>query len=122
MMSLKSKKDMVKMLKGMTKKISTDKFRKELSGDDANEKFEEFLQEEFMSVFNEEEINSIREAFNNLSPIQKHIFLDGVVQNLVERYPLSEEGDDTDYGDEYKMNVYNSLMHNLMNAERVQVK
>ena len=122
MMSLKAKKDMIKMLKGMTKNLNADKFREELSGNDADEKFEEFLQGEFMSVFNEKEINSIREAYNKLTPMQKHIFLDGVVQNLVERYPLPEEGDDTDYGDEYKMNVYNSLMHNLINAERVQIK
>ena len=75
-----------------------------------------------MSVFNKKEIKSITNGFNKLSNIQKHIFLDGVVQNLVERYPLPEEGDDTDYCEEYKMNVYNSLMHNLINAERVQVK
>ena len=121
MMNLKSKKDMVKMLKGMTKNISTDKFREELSGDDANEKFEEFLQEDFMSVFDEKEINSMREAFNKLSPIQKHIFLDGVAQNLKEHYEDFEEGSDN-YGDEFKMNVYNSIMHNLINAERLEVK
>ena len=121
MMSLKSKKDMAKMLKGMTKNLSTDKFRKELSGDDADEKFEEFLQEEFMSVFNEEEIKSIREAFNKLTPIQKHIFLDGVAQNLKENYEDYEEGN-TNYGDEFKMNVYNSIMHNLVNAERLEIK
>ena len=121
MMSLKSKKDMVKMLKGMTKNLSADKFREELSGDNANEKFEEFLQEEFMSVFNEEEIKSIREAFNNLTPIQKHIFLDGVAQNLKENYEDYEENS-SNYGDEFKMNVYNSIMHNLVNAERLEIK
>ena len=121
MMNLKSKKDMIKMLKGMTKNLNTDKFREELSDDVANDKFNEFLGEEIMSIFNEKEKKTITEAFNNLSTIQKHIFLDGVVQNLVERYPLPEDGEDTDYGDEYKMNVYNSLMHNLMNAERVNL-
>lgn len=121
MMNLKSKKDMVKMLKGMTKNISADKFREELSDNGANEKFEEFLKEDFMSVFDEKEINSIREAFNKLSNIQKHIFLDGVVQNLIEHYPDFEEGNDN-YGDEFKMNVYNSLMYNLVNAERLEIK
>ena len=119
MMSLKSKKDMVKMLKGMTKNLNADKFREELSDKVANEKFNEFLQEEFMSVFNKKEINTITNGFNKLSNIQKHIFLDGVVQNLVERYDDYEE-EDSNYGDEFKMNVYNSLMHNLMNAERVK--
>ena len=122
MMNLKAKKDMIKMLKGMTKNINADKFREELSDKPANDRYNEFLNEEFMSIFNEKEKKTITEGFNNLSTIQKHIFLDGVVQNLVERYPLPEEGDDTDYGDEYKMNVYNSLMHNLMNAERVKIK
>ena len=121
MMNLKGKKDMVKMLKGMTKNISTSKFKEELSGDDANEKFEEFLQEEFMSVFNEGEINTFREAFNKLSPIQKHIFLDGAAQNLIEHYEDYEEGN-SNYGDEFKMNVYNSIMHNLINAERMEIK
>ena len=121
MMNLKSKKDMIKLLKGMTKNLSADKFREELSDKVANEKFEEFLQEEFMSVFNEEEIRSIREAFNNLSPIQKHIFLDGVAQNLKENYEDFEEGN-SNYGDEFKMNVYNSIMHNLVNAERLEIK
>lgn len=121
MMNLKSKKDMVKMLKGMTKNISADKFREELSDNTANEKFEDFLKEDFMSVFDEKEIDSIRNAFNKLSTIQKHIFLDGVVQNLIEHYPDFEEGNDN-YGDEFKMNVYNSLMHNLVNAERLEIK
>ena len=120
MMSLKAKKDMVKMLKGMTKNLSVDKFREELSDKVANEKFEEFLEEEFMSIFNDKEINTITKGFNNLSNIQKHIFLDGVVQNLVERYNDYEGEDDTNYGDEFKMNVYNSLTHNLLNAERVK--
>ena len=120
MMSLKSKKDMIKMLKGMTKNLSADKFREELSDKVANEKFNEFLEEEFMSIFNEKEINTITKGFNNLSNIQKHIFLDGVVQNLVERYNDYEGEDDTNYGDEFKMNVYNSLTHNLLNAERVK--
>ena len=120
MMNLKSKKDMIKMLKGMTKNLNADKFREELSDKVANEKFEEFLQEEFMSVFNKKEINTITKGFNKLSNIQKHIFLDGVVQNLVERYQDNEGEDDTNYGDEFKMNVYNSLLHNLLNAERVK--
>ena len=120
MMNLKAKKDMIKMLKGMTKNLSADKFREELSDKVANEKFNEFLEEEFMSIFNKKEINSITNGFNKLSNIQKHIFLDGVVQNLVERYNDYEGEDDTNYGDEFKMNVYNSLMHNLMNAERVK--
>ena len=120
MMNLKSKKDMIKMLKGMTKNLSADKFRDELSDKLANEKFNEFLNEEFMSVFNKKEISSITNGFNKLSNIQKHIFLDGVVQNLVERYEDYEGEDDTNYGDEFKMNVYNSLMHNLLNAERVK--
>ena len=120
MMSLKSKKDMIKMLKGMTKNLNADKFREELSDDVANEKFNEFLEEEFMTIFNKKEINTITNGFNKLSNIQKHIFLDGVVQNLVERYNDYEGEDDTNYGDEFKMNVYNSLMHNLMNAERVK--
>ena len=120
MMNLKAKKDMIKMLKGMTKNLSTDKFREELSDKVANEKFNEFLGEEFMSIFNEKEINTITKGFNNLSNIQKHIFLDGVVQNLVERYEDYEGEDDSNYGDEFKMNVYNSLTHNLMNAERVK--
>ena len=120
MMNLKAKKDMIKMLKGMTKNLSADKFREELSDKVANEKFNEFLNEEFMSIFNKKEISSITNGFNNLSNIQKHIFLDGVVQNLVERYEDYEGEDDTNYGDEFKMNVYNSLMHNLMNAERVK--
>ena len=120
MINLKAKKDMIKMLKGMTKNLSADKFREELSDKVANEKFEEFLQEEFMGIFNKKEINSITNGFTKLSNIQKHIFLDGVVQNLVERYNDYEGEDDTNYGDEFKMNVYNSLMHNLMNAERVK--
>ena len=120
MMNLKAKKDMIKMLKGMTKNLSADKFREELSDKVANEKFNEFLEEEFMSIFNEKEINTITKGFNNLSNIQKHIFLDGVVQNLVERYNDYEGEDDTNYGDEFKMNVYNSLTHNLLNAERVK--
>ena len=120
MMNLKSKKDMIKMLKGMTKNLSADKFREELSDKVANDKFNEFLGEEFMSIFNEKEINTITKGFNNLSNIQKHIFLDGVVQNLVERYDDYEGEDDTNYGDEFKMNVYNSLTHNLLNAERVK--
>ena len=120
MMNLKAKKDMIKMLKGMTKNLSADKFREELSGKVANDKFNEFLEEEFMSIFNEKEINTITKGFNNLSNIQKHIFLDGVVQNLVERYEDYEGEDDTNYGDEFKMNVYNSLTHNLLNAERVK--
>ena len=120
MMNLKSKKDMIKMLKGMTKNINADKFREELSDKVANEKFEEFLEEEFMTIFNKKEISSITKGFNNLSNIQKHIFLDGVVQNLTEKYGDYEGEDDTNYGDEFKMNVYNSLMHNLMNAERVK--
>ena len=120
MMNLKAKKDMIKMLKGMTKNLSADKFRDELSDKVANDKFNEFLGEEFMSLFNEKEISSITNGFNNLSNIQKHIFLDGVVQNLVERYEDYEGEDDTNYGDEFKMNVYNSLMHNLLNAERVK--
>ena len=120
MMNLKAKKDMIKMLKGMTKNINADKFREELSDKVANDKFNEFLGEEFMSIFNEKEINTITKGFNNLSNIQKHIFLDGVVQNLVERYNDYEGEDDTNYGDEFKMNVYNSLMHNLLNAERVR--
>ena len=120
MMNLKSKKDMIKLLKGMTKNLSVDKFREELSDKVANEKFEEFLEEEFMSIFNAKEINTITKGFNNLSNIQKHIFLDGVVQNLVERYDDYEGEDDSNYGDEFKMNFYNSLMHNLMNAERVK--
>ena len=120
MMNLKAKKDMIKMLKGMTKNLNADKFREELSDKVANEKFEEFLQEEFMSVFNKKEINTITKGFNKLSNIQKHIFLDGVVQNLVERYQDNEGEDDTNYGDEFKMNVYNSLLHNLLNAERVK--
>lgn len=119
MINLKAKKDMIKMLKGMTKNINADKFREELSDKVANEKFKEFLEEEFMSVFNKKEINSITKGFNNLSNIQKHIFLDGVVQNLTEKYGDYEE-DDTNYGDEFKMNVYNSLLHNLLNAERVK--
>ena len=119
MMNLKSKKDMVKMLKGMTKNISADKFREELSDNTANEKFEDFLNEEFMGVFNEKEINSITKGFNKLSNIQKHIFLDGVVQNLTEKYGDYEE-ENTNYGDEFKMNVFNALMHNLLNAERVK--
>ena len=119
MMNLKAKKDMIKMLKGMTKNLSTDKFREELSDKVANDKFNEFLNEEFMSIFNKKEISSITNGFNNLSNIQKHIFLDGVVQNLTEKYGDYEE-DDTNYGDEFKMNVYNSLMHNLLNAERVK--
>ena len=120
MMNLKAKKDMIKMLKGMTKNLSADKFREELSDKVANDKFNEFLNEEFMGVFNKKEISSITNGFNNLSNIQKHIFLDGVVQNLVERYEDYEGEEDTNYGDEFKMNVYNSLMHNLMNAERVK--
>ena len=120
MMSLKSKKDMVKMLKGMTKNLNADKFREELSDKVANDKFNEFLEEEFMSIFNEKEINTITKGFNNLSNIQKHIFLDGVVQNLVERYEDYEGEDVSNYGDEFKMNVYNSLTHNLLNAERVK--
>lgn len=120
MMNLKSKKDMIKMLKGMTKNINADKFREELSDKVANEKFNEFLGEEFMGIFNEKEINTITKGFNNLSNIQKHIFLDGVVQNLVERYEDYEGEDDSNYGDEFKMNVYNSLTHNLLNAERVK--
>ena len=120
MMNLKAKKDMIKMLKGMTKNLSADKFREELSDKVANDKFNEFLNEEFMSIFNEKEINTITKGFNNLSNIQKHIFLDGVVQNLVERYEDYEGEDDTNYGDEFKMNVYNSLTHNLLNAERVK--
>ena len=120
MMSLKSKKDMIKMLKGMTKNINADKFREELSDKVANEKFNDFLNEEFMSIFNEKEINTITKGFNNLSNIQKHVFLDGIVQNLVERYNDYEGEDDSNYGDEFKMNVYNSLMHNLLNAERVK--
>ena len=120
MMNLKAKKDMIKMLKGMTKNLNADKFREELSDKVANEKFEEFLEEEFMSIFNKKEINTITNGFNKLSNIQKHIFLDGVVQNLVERYNDYEGEDDSNYGDEFKMNVYNSLMHNLMNAERVK--
>ena len=120
MMNLKSKKDMIKMLKGMTNNLNADKFREELSDKVANEKFNEFLEEEFMSIFNEKEINTITKGFNNLSNIQKHIFLDGVVQNLVERYNDYEGEDDTNYGDEFKMNVYNSLTHNLLNAERVK--
>ena len=120
MMNLKAKKDMIKMLKGMTSNLNADKFREELSGKVANEKFNEFLEEEFMSIFNEKEINTITKGFNNLSNIQKHIFLDGVVQNLVERYEDYEGEDDSNYGDEFKMNVYNSLTHNLLNAERVK--
>ena len=120
MMNLKSKKDMIKMLKGMTKNISADKFREELSDKVANEKFEEFLNEEFMSIFNNKEINTITNGFNNLSNIQKHIFIDGVVQNLVEKYEEYEGEDDTNYGDEFKMNIYNALMHNLLNAGRVK--
>ena len=120
MMNLKSKKDMIKMLKGMTKNISADKFREELSDKVANEKFEEFLNEEFMSIFNNKEINTITNGFNNLSNIQKHIFMDGVVQNLVEKYEEYEGEDDTNYGDEFKMNIYNALMHNLLNAGRVK--
>ena len=120
MMNLKAKKDMIKMLKGMTKNINADKFREELSDNVANEKFNEFLEEEFMTIFNKKEINTITNGFNKLSNIQKHIFLDGVVQNLVERYNDYEGEDDTNYGDEFKMNVYNSLTHNLMNAERVK--
>ena len=120
MMNLKSKKDMIKMLKGMTNNLNADQFREELSDKVANEKFNEFLEEEFMSIFNKKEINSTTKGFNKLSNIQKHIFLDGVVQNLVERYNDYEGEDDTNYGDEFKMNVYNSLMHNLMNAERVK--
>ena len=120
MLNLKSKKDMIKMLKGMTKNLNADKFREELSDKVANEKFNEFLNEEFMSIFNKKEISSITNGFNNLTNIQKHIFLDGVVQNLVERYNDYEGEDDTNYGDEFKMNVYNSLMHNLMNAEGVK--
>ena len=108
------------MLKGMTKNLSADKFRDELSDKVANEKFNEFLNEEFMSIFNGKEINTITKGFNNLSNIQKHIFLDGVVQNLVERYDDYEGEDDSNYGDEFKMNVYNSLTHNLLNAERVK--
>ena len=120
MMNLKSKKDMIKMLKGMTSNINADKFREELSDKVANEKFNDFLEEEFMCIFNKKEINTITKGFNNLSNIQKHIFLDGVVQNLVERYGDYEGEDDTNYGDEFKMNVYNSLMHNLLNAGRVK--
>ena len=120
MLNLKAKKDMVKMLKGMTKNLNADKFREELSDKVANEKFNEFLEEEFMTLFNKKEINTITNGFNNLSNIQKHIFLDGVVQNLVEKYGDYEGEDDTNYGDEFKMNVYNSLMHNLLNAERVK--
>ena len=120
MMNLKAKKDMIKMLKGMTKNLNADKFREELSDKVANAKFEEFLEEEFMTIFNKKEINTITNGFNKLSNIQKHIFLDGVVQNLVERYQDNEGEDDTNYGDEFKMNVYNSLMHNLLNAERVK--
>ena len=120
MMNLKAKKDMIKMLKGMTKNLNADKFREELSDKVANEKFNEFLEEEFMSVFNKKEINTITNGFNKLSNIQKHIFLDGVVQNLTEKYGDYEGEDDTNYGDEFKMNVYNSLMHNLLNAERVK--
>ena len=120
MLNLKAKKDMIKMLKGMTKNLSADKFREELSDKVANEKFNEFLEEEFMTIFNKKEISSITNGFNNLSNIQKHKFLDGVVQNLVERYEDYEGEDDSNYGDEFKMNVYNSLMHNLMNAERVK--
>ena len=120
MMNLKAKKDMIKLLKGMTKNLNADKFREELSDKVANEKFEEFLEEEFMTLFNKKEINTITNGFNKLSNIQKHIFLDGVVQNLVEKYGDYEGEDDTNYGDEFKMNVYNSLMHNLLNAERVK--
>ena len=119
-MNLKAKKDMIKMLKGMTNNLNADKFREELSDKVANEKFNEFLQEEFMSIFYKKEINTITKGFNNLSNIQKHIFLDGVVQNLTEKYGDCEGEDDTNYGDEFKMNVYNSLMHNLLNAERVK--
>ena len=120
MINLKGKKDMIKLLKGMTKNLSADKFREELTDKAANDKFNEFLEEEFMSIFNKKEINTITNGFNKLSNIQKHIFLDGVVQNLVERYEDNEGEDDTNYGDEFKMNVYNSLMHNLLNAERVK--
>ena len=120
MMNLKTKKDMIKMLKGMTKNLSVDKFREELSDKVANEKFNEFLNEEFMSIFNKKEINTITNGFNNLSNIQKHIFMDGVVQNLVEKYEDYEGEDDTNYGDEFKMNIYNALMHNLLNAGRVK--
>ena len=42
-----------------------------------------------------------------------------MLQNLTEKYGDYEE-EDSNYGDEFKMNVYNSLMHNLMNAERVK--
>ena len=122
MMNLKAKKDMIKMLKGMTKNLSADKFREELSDKVANDKFNEFLGEEFMGVFNKKEISSITNGFNKLSNIQKHIFLDGVVQNLVEKYDDYEGDNDTNYGDEFKMNVYNSIMHNLITAERMEIK
>ena len=120
MVNLNNKKAMIKMLKAMTKNLSVDKFREELSDKVANEKFNEFLEEEFMGIFNMKELNTITKGFEKLSNIQKHIFLDGVVQNLVERYGDYEGEDDTNYGDEFKMNVYNSLMHNLLNAERVK--
>lgn len=115
-----TKKEMVKKFKQDMKEISFISIYNKLNDSSASDQWfeQKFLQSEHVSKLSNTVKNSMRKEFNQLSPIQKELFIKGELSELREKY----EGGSTTKEEKIKENIYGRFVNTIQTYKREDLK
>lgn len=110
-------KSAIKMVQGRLNTTTMDNFISSLKDSEKEDKWfnENLLDDSLLSSLGSREINGLKRAFNDLSPIQKEFYLKDYLSELREKYKVMEEHSGDDYFDYDKIGyiLYNRIMSSI---------
>ena len=110
-------KSAIKMVQGRLETTTLDNFIASIKDSEEEDKYfnDKLLDDSLLSSLGSREINDLKRAFNDLSPIQKEFYLKDYLSELREKYKVMEEQSGDDYFDYDKIGyiLYNRIMSSI---------
>ena len=110
-------KSAIKMVQGRLDTTTLDNFISTLKDSEEEDKYfnDKLLDDSLLSSLGSREINELKRAFNDLSPIQKEFYLKDYLSELRDKYKMMEDQSGDDYFDYDKIGyiLYNRIMSSI---------
>ena len=110
-------KSAIKMVQGRLETTTLDNFIASIKDSEEEDKYfnDKLLDDSLLSSLGSREINDLKRAFNDLSPIQKEFYLKDYLSELREKYKMMEDQSGDDYFDYDKIGyiLYNRIMSSI---------
>ena len=110
-------KSAIKMVQGRLNTTTLDNFIASINDSEEEDKYfnDKLLDDSLLSSLGSREINDLKRAFNDLSPIQKEFYLKDYLSELREKYKMMEDQSGDDYFDYDKIGyiLYNRIMSSI---------